>query len=102
MQIRKFVCAKPVQDGNMLLINFTLKKEDYGAPGSLDYRKNMAMATVGLTEKFGRHKIVTGREEGNKSKIAHVQQVIVNIIHCVKEGHGHMQRLSAWWEPLKQ
>ena len=89
LQIWKFVHAEPVPDGDMLLIDVTLKKEDYGAPGLLDYRTNMAMAMAGLTEKFGvaRHKIVVGGEEGNQSKSAHVQQVIVNIIHHVKEGH---------------
>jgi hypothetical protein len=66
-----------------------LKKEDYGAPGLLDYCKNMAMAKAGLTKKFGVacHKIVAGGEGGDWSKSAHVLQVIVNIIHCVKEGH---------------
>ena len=96
-QMRKFVRAEPVPDGDMLTIDVTLKKEDYGAPGSSDYRKNMAMATVGLSEKFGvaRHKIVAGGEEdGDQSKSAHVQQVIVGIIHRVKEGHQRSKMMD--------
>ena len=48
-----------------------------------------AMVMAGLIKKFGvaHHKIVAGGEEGDQSKSAHVQQVIVNIINHVKEGH---------------
>jgi hypothetical protein len=72
----------------MLNIDVTLRKEDYGEPGTSDYRKNMAMATAALAEKFGvaRHKIIAGAEEGDQAKSAHVQQVIVGIIHRVREG----------------
>eukprot|EP00956_Cyclotella_meneghiniana_P025569 scaffold53544_cov39-Cyclotella_meneghiniana.AAC.4 len=47
-------------------IQVALRKEDYGEPGSSEYRKNMALATYPLAEKFGvaRHKIVTAAEEG--------------------------------------
>jgi hypothetical protein len=66
-QFRKFVRETPVPDSDMLGVDVTLRKEDYGAPGSSDYRKNMAMATSGLSEKFGvaRHKIIAGGEEGD-------------------------------------
>ena len=37
----------------MLTINIMLHKEDYGVPGSSDYRRKMPMATAGLPEKFG-------------------------------------------------
>lgn len=96
-QFRKFVRVDPVPDGDMLAIDVTLKKEDYGLPGSSDYRKNMAMATAGLSDKFGvaRHKIVSGGEEdGDQSKSAHVQQVIVGIIHRVKEGHQRSKMMD--------
>ena len=88
-QMRKFVHAGPIPDGDMLLINVTLKKEDYGVVGSLDYCKNTAMAMAGLTKKFGasHHKIVAGGEESYQSRSAHVQQVIMSIIHFVKEDH---------------
>ncbi len=48
----------------------SLKKEDYGELGSSDYRKNRAMATALLAEKFGvaRHKILTEAKEGDQSK----------------------------------
>ena len=52
-QMRKFVHAEPIPDVNMLSINVTLKKEDYGFPHLSDYFKNMAIAAVGLTKKFG-------------------------------------------------
>ena len=96
-QMRNFVRTDPVPDGDMLAIDVTLKKEDYGVPGSSDYCKNMAMATAGLTEKFGVawHKIVAGGEEdGDQSKSAHVQQVIVGIIHRVKEGHQRSKMMD--------
>ena len=71
VQMRKFVCTNPVLDGDMLLINVALRKEDYGVPGSSDYQKNMAMAMDRLSEKFGvtHHKIVAGTEEGNQGKV---------------------------------
>jgi hypothetical protein len=81
-QMRKFVRSDHVPDGDMLTIDVTLKKED--------------MATAGLSEKFGvaRHKIVAGGEEGDQSKSAHVQQVIVGIIHRVKEGYQRSKMMD--------
>jgi hypothetical protein len=51
--MRKFVREAAVDDGDMLTIDVTLRKEDYGAPGLLDFRMNMLMATTPLTQKFG-------------------------------------------------
>jgi hypothetical protein len=51
-----------VANANMLTIDVTLRKEDYGVPtGLTDYRKNLALATAALSEKFGVacHKITT-------------------------------------------
>jgi hypothetical protein len=95
-QLRKFVRDVAVDDANMLTIDVTLRKEDYGAPGSSDYRKNQAFATAGLAEKFGvaRHKIVSGGEEGDQSKSAHVQQVIVSILHRITEGHQRSKAMD--------
>ena len=42
VQMRKFVQEVAVSDADMLTINVTLRKEDYGMPDSSDYRKNMA------------------------------------------------------------
>jgi hypothetical protein len=39
--MRKFVCADPVPYGNMLSIDVTLKKEDFGVPSSLHYPKRL-------------------------------------------------------------
>ena len=39
-------------DEEMLDIEVSLKKEDYGELGSSDYRKNRAMATAPLMEKL--------------------------------------------------
>jgi hypothetical protein len=54
------------------------------------------MATAGLSEKFGvaRHKILAGGEEGDQSKHAHVQQVIVGVLHRVKEGWQRSQQMD--------
>jgi hypothetical protein len=95
-QMRKFVRETPVDDGDLLTVDVTLRKEDYGEPGSSDYRKNMLMATASLPEKFGvaRHKIVSDGEEGDRPKTAHVQQVIVGVIHRVKEGLKRSQAMD--------
>ena len=75
-------------DADMLDVDVALQKENYGDPGSSDYRKNMAFAMV-LYKKFGmaRHKIVSTGEEGDQTKHQHVQQVIVGIFYRIKEGH---------------
>ena len=87
-QKAKFVLTYDVPDEDMLDLEVSLKKEDYGLPGSSDYRKNRAMATAALSEKFGvaRHKILAAAEEGDQSKYSHVQTVIVSILHRVKQG----------------
>ena len=73
----------------MFEVDVTLRKQDYGKPGSTEYRKNRDMATHPLAEKFGvaRHKIVSDAKEGDISRHMHMQQVIVGILHRVKEGH---------------
>ena len=75
-------------------IQVALRKEDYGEPGSSEYRKNMASATYPLAEKFGvaRHKIVTAAEEGDETKNRFVQQVLVGLAHRVKEGHERAKK----------
>ena len=81
--------ATNVDDADMLDVDVALQKEKYGDPGSSNYRKNMALATVALYKKFGmaRHKIVTTSEEEDQMKHQHVQQVIVGILHRIKESH---------------
>jgi hypothetical protein len=95
-QMRKFVHEIPVNDGDLLTVNVTLQKEDYGKPRPSDYRKNMMMATASHPEKFGvaRHKIVSDGDERDQPKTAHVQQVIVGVIHRVKEGHTRSQAMD--------
>jgi hypothetical protein len=90
----KFVRATDVPDADLLETQVTLRKSAYGTVGSSDYRKNMMMATASLSEKFGvaRHKVVTDAEDGDQSKNMHVQQVIVGVVHRVKEG---LQRSKA-------
>jgi hypothetical protein len=53
VQLKKFVHQEAVDDADMLDADVTLRKEDYGEPGTSDYRKNMLMATMSLSEKFG-------------------------------------------------
>ena len=45
------------------------------------------MASAPLSEKFGvaRHKILTEAKEGDQSKYSHVQAVIVQVLHQVKQ-----------------
>lgn len=88
VQHSKFVRDTDLADEFMLDIEVSLKKEDYGVLGSSDYRKNRAMATAALSDKFGvaRHKILTDAEEGDQSKYSHIQAVIVSVLHRVKQG----------------
>ena len=89
----KFVRTTDVSDEMRLDVNVMLHKEDYGEPGSTEYRKNWQMATYALDQKpkiwhgtRHRHKIVSDAEEGDASKHMHIQQVIVCTLQCVKEG----------------
>jgi hypothetical protein len=54
------------------------------------------MATAPLSEKFGvaRHKVTTDVEEGDQDKSMHVQQVIVSVVHRVKEGHERSKAMD--------
>ena len=54
------------------------------------------MATAPLSEKFGvaRHKILTEAEEGDQSKYSHVQAVIVQVLHWVKQGESHAKAVD--------
>lgn len=90
----KFTRTVDVPDSDMLETQVTLSKANYGRVGSSDYRKNMLMATTPLSEKFGvaKHKVLSDLEEGDQSKNMYVQQVIVSVIHRVKEG---LQRARA-------
>jgi hypothetical protein len=85
-----------VDDADMLDVDVTLRKEDYREPGTSDYRKNMLMATTSLSEKFGvaKHKLVTHAQEGDQEKSAHIQQVIVGILHRVKEGQKRSEAMD--------
>ena len=95
-QSSKFVRAADVDDADMLDVDVALQKENYGEPGSSDYRKNMAMATAALPEKFGvaKHKLVSTGEEGDETKYQHVQQTIVGILHRIKEGHQRSRKMD--------
>ena len=95
-QHSKFVLDEDVPDEDMLDVEVALKKEDYGAVGSSDYRKNRAMATAPLSEKFGvaRHKVLASAEEGDQSKYAHVQSVIVGILHRVRQGEARAKAMD--------
>ena len=59
-QRSKFVRDEDLGEEFMFEVDVTLRKQDYGEPGSHEYRKNKEMATRALAEKFGvaRHKIV--------------------------------------------
>ena len=83
-------------DEEMLDIEVLPKKEDYGELGSLDYQKNQAMATAPLWEKFGvaRHKILTKLKEGDQLKYSHMQAVIVQVLHWVKQGESHAKAVD--------
>jgi hypothetical protein len=98
-QAAKFVRFDDVPDSEMLEGQVVLRREDYGEPGSTEYRKNMQMATHALAEKFGvaKHKIIAGAEDGDQTKSMHVQQAIVSILHRVKEGLQRSKSMD-WME----
>jgi hypothetical protein len=95
-QHSKFVRATDLPDDELLTIQVSLKKEDYGELGSSDYRKNRAMATQPLAEKFGvaRHKLVTDAEDGDQSKYSHVQVVIVQVLHRIKQAEARAKAVD--------
>jgi hypothetical protein len=72
----------------------------YGDPGSSYHRKNMLMATAAFSKKFGvaKHKVISDVKEGDHAKSIYVQQVIVSVIHRVKEGLQRSQSMS--WSPF--
>ena len=92
----KFVRLSDVPDSDLLETQVTLSKANYGQPGSSDYRKNMLMATAGLSEKFGvaKHKVISDTKAGDQDKTMYVQQVIVSVIHRVKEGLQRSQSMD--------
>jgi hypothetical protein len=51
-QLRKFVRNVAVDDADMLSIDVTLRKEDYGAPGSSDYPKIRPLPLLGLQKSL--------------------------------------------------
>eukprot|EP00956_Cyclotella_meneghiniana_P006105 scaffold7949_cov37-Cyclotella_meneghiniana.AAC.11 len=87
-------CRATDNDAFATNIQVSLRKKDYGEPGSREYRKNTASATYPLAEKFGaaRHKIVTSAAEDDKTKNRFVQQVLVGLTHREKEGHERAKK----------
>jgi hypothetical protein len=73
-----------------------LKKADYGEPGTTEYRKNMAMATAALSDKFGvaSHRVSNHVEEGDHSSRQHIQQTIVGILGRVQEGYQRAKMMD--------
>eukprot|EP00956_Cyclotella_meneghiniana_P033577 scaffold97266_cov78-Cyclotella_meneghiniana.AAC.1 len=88
-QSSKFVLDEDLPDSEIANVDIALKKADYGEPGTSEYRKNMAMATYALAEKFGvaSHRVSSNLEEGDHSSKQYIQQTIVGILDRVKEGH---------------
>jgi hypothetical protein len=89
-----------VPDSEMLEGQVVLRHEDYGEPGSTEYRKNMQMATYPFAEKLGvaKHKIAGGgAEDGDQTKFMHIQQAIESILHRVKEGLQRSKSMD-WME----
>ena len=67
-----------------------LEKKNYGIPGTMEFRKNMQMATAPLAKKFGvtsHHMVycVSGGQEGDQKSFDHVQRIITDVIERVKE-----------------
>ena len=101
-QKSKFVMEEDVAETTMLDVDVILKQEDYGAPGSKEHRNNMKLATDPLPDKLGvaNHKIVRkgGAEAGDQTDFQWIQQVIVSIIHRVKEANNHAIKMD--WKDI--
>ena len=79
-----------VSDDNLGANEVILEKKNYGIPGTMEFRKNMQMATAPLAEKFGvtsQHMVhhVGSGQEGDKKSFEHVHRIITGVIECVKE-----------------
>ncbi len=61
---RFFVDENPIEDGLFNQNEIVIRKEDWGAPGSTEYRKNYALITDAMEEKFGaaKHFVVSSRD----------------------------------------
>ena len=96
-QKSKFVLNDDVPDIDMMDIDVMLRKEDYGVPGTTEFRKNMQMATAPLSNKFGvaKHKIMSGAsQDGDQNNYLSIERTIVSMIHRVKEGHNRSQSMD--------
>lgn len=73
-------------------------KNKYVTQGSSDYRKNMAVATEPLPDKFGvsTHKIVNleHKEDGDFAKHMYVQMVIIMVLHRVNEAFRRCKEMD--------
>ena len=56
----------------------------------------MAMDTEPLRETFdvATHKVGNKVEDGNQQQFLHIQQMIVDILHQVKEGHSRSKSMD--------
>ena len=82
-QKAKFVLQQDIPDEQIDDQDIILKKENYGTPGTTEWRKNMAMATEPLKEPFGvaQHKVVHRVEDGDQQSFLKIQQMIVGVLH---------------------
>ena len=89
-QASKFVQDTPdsdIEDGDIIL-----KKEDFGIPGTTEYRKNMTLATEALETSFGvtgegMIDRIGGEQDGDQKGFRHVQRIISDMNHRVDEAH---------------
>ena len=95
-QSSKFVRAEDLPDSEIVNVHIALKKADYGEPGTTDYRKNMAMATAALADKFGvaSHRVSNTVEEGDHSSRQYIQSTIVGVLGRVEEGHQRSKMMD--------
>ena len=95
-QRAKFVLSQAIPDEQIDDQDIILKKENYGTHGTTKWRKNMVMATEALKEPFGvaKHKVVNKVEDGDQQQFLHIQQMIVDILHQVKEGHSRSKSMG--------
>lgn len=97
VQAAKFVWEADLHDDKMFEFQVVLRKEGFGEHGLLVNCKNYAMATAFLSETFwvAKHKIISRAQEGDQPKSRHIQQVIVSMLHWVKEGIVHSKLMDS-------
>ena len=99
-QASKFV--EDIADSDIEDVDVILRKEDYGVMGTQEYQKNMALATESLETSFGvtgegMVERIGGEQDGDQKGFWHIQRIISDMNHRVKEAEKRFASLLISW-----